>query len=125
MRARRGSGQRRVGWPSSLWIVRHGQSAGNAAADRAEAAASQVIDIAERDADVALSALGERQARALGRWFAARSPDQRPTVILSSPYLRAAQTARLVADGLPGQVAVFPDERLREKDLGSLDRLTH
>lgn len=120
-----GSDQRRVGWPSSLWIVRHGQSAGNAAADRAEAAASDVIDIAERDADVPLSPLGERQARALGRWFAALAPEQRPTMILSSPYRRALQTARLVSDGLPDGVDVFADERLREKDLGSLDGLTH
>jgi len=111
-------------WPACLWIVRHGQSAGNAAADRAEATASDVIDIAERDADVPLSALGERQARALGRWFATQPPEQRPTVILSSPYRRAMQTARFVAEALPHQLAVFPDERLREKDLGSLDRLT-
>ena len=125
MRATRGNGQRRVGWPSALWIVRHGQSAGNAAAARAEAAASEIIDIAERDADVPLSSLGERQARALGRWFAARPAEQQPTIILGSPYLRAQQTARLVADALPRKVSVFADERLREKDLGSLDRLTH
>ena len=132
MRATRGTRQRREGrhppssslWPAALWIVRHGQSAGNAAADRAEAAASAVIDIAERDADVPLSSLGERQARALGRWFAAQPPEQRPTVILSSPYLRALQTARFVAQALPQEVTVVADERLREKDLGSLDRLT-
>jgi len=113
-----------VGWPSVVWISRHGQSAGNAAAARAEAAASPVIDIAERDADVALSPLGERQGAALGDWLAERPADQRPTLILSSPYQRALQTARLVAARLAGQVPVVADERLREKDLGSLDRLT-
>ena len=112
-------------WPDTLWIVRHGQSAGNTAAARAEAAARDVIDVAERDADVPLSALGERQAGALARWFANLPPQQRPTTILSSPYLRALQTARIVAERLPDGVAIFADERLREKDLGSLDRLTH
>ena len=35
-------------WPQSLWIVRHGQSAGNVARDAAYAAHLSVIDIAER-----------------------------------------------------------------------------
>jgi broad specificity phosphatase PhoE len=119
-------GQRRVGWPPVLWIVRHGQSAGNAAAERANAAASAVIELEERDADVPLSPLGERQSHALARWFGALSAEQRPTMILSSPYRRAMQTARIVAEGLApgGALPVFADERLREKDLGTLDRLT-
>ena len=126
MRATSGNAQRRVGWPSALWIVRHGQSAGNAASDQAEAAASDVIDIAERDADVPLSPLGERQARALGRWFTTLPPDQRPSLILSSPYRRAMQTAHLVVQAMgKTEGDVFADERLRERDLGSLDRLTH
>jgi len=124
MPATSGTGRRRVSWPSTFWIVRHGQSAGNAAADQANAAASASIDIAERDADVPLSALGERQAAALGRWFAAMPATERPTLILSSPYVRAVQTARIVAGGLKGDVPVVADERLREKDLGTLDRLT-
>ena len=56
-------------WPDRLWLVRHGESAGNVARDAAEAAGHPVIDIPTRDADVPLSALGERQARALGDWF--------------------------------------------------------
>ena len=32
-------------WPRTLWIVRHGQSAGNVARDAAEAAGLAVIDI--------------------------------------------------------------------------------
>ena len=48
--------------------------------------------------DLALTAAGEEQARALGRWFAQMPPDEQPTVILCSPYLRARETARIVAD---------------------------
>ena len=62
-------------WPSRLWIVRHGQSAGNVARDLADAAGHTMIDIALRDVDVPLSELGERQARALGRWFASLPED--------------------------------------------------
>ena len=36
-------------WPQTLWIARHGQSAGNVARDAAEAAGLRTIDIATRD----------------------------------------------------------------------------
>lgn len=59
-------------WPQQIWIVRHGQSAGYVA----------------RDADAALSALGD--------CFATLPPEQQPTVVLYSPYVRAQQTAQAV-----------------------------
>jgi len=113
-------------WPEHLWIVRHGQSAGNVARDAAHAAGLDVIDIAERDVDVPLSPLGEQQATALGRWFAAMPAGQRPTVVLTSPYLRARQTTAHIADagGLHPDACTEIDERLREKEFGILDRLT-
>ncbi|NHZ78667.1 histidine phosphatase family protein [Massilia sp. CCM 8695] len=113
-------------WPQQIWLVRHGQSAGNVARDAAEAAAGLHIDIAERDVDVPLSALGAEQARALATWFAAMAEDQRPNVVLHSPYVRAAETARIIMEQLgPGSLmAVHVDERLREKEFGILDRLT-
>src|SRR5688500_13799753 len=80
-------------WPTHLWIVRHGQSAGNVARDAADAAGLPMIDIAERDVDVPLSELGERQSAALGAWFAAMPEDRRPTTVLTSTYRRARQTA--------------------------------
>ncbi len=112
--------------PRTLWIVRHGQSAGNVARDAAEASGAHVIDIASRDIDTPLSALGERQARALGRWFAELPPERRPDAVLCSPYLRARETTRLLLDELPPGTAprVRVDERLREKEFGILDRLT-
>jgi broad specificity phosphatase PhoE len=113
-------------WPQEIWLVRHGQSAGNVARDAAEAAAGLRIDIAERDVDVPLSELGVRQSQALGAWFAALPADAQPSVVLHSPYVRAAQTADLLMHRLDREemVAVHADERLREKEFGILDRLT-
>src|SRR3569832_2170468 len=82
-------------WPQTLWVVRHGQSAGNVARDAAEAAGLPTIDIAERDIDVPLSDLGRLQAHALGLWFGTLPRDARPEVLLCSPYVRARQTAKL------------------------------
>ncbi len=114
-------------WPQWLWIVRHGQSAGNVARDRAEAAGHHLIDIAARDMDVPLSPLGEEQADAVGRWFASLPPEQQPRVVLCSPYVRAQATAErvLAAAGIArDEVTWLCDERLREKEFGILDRLT-
>ncbi|MET0319568.1 MAG: histidine phosphatase family protein [Duganella sp.] len=113
-------------WPTRIWLVRHGQSAGNVARDAAEAARLHLIDIAERDMDVPLSELGERQAQAMSHWFRSLGPDGQPTVVLYSPYVRARQTAQAVIDkvGRDNLVAAVMDERLREKEFGILDRLT-
>jgi broad specificity phosphatase PhoE len=113
-------------WPDTLWIVRHGQSAGNVARDAAEAAREHLIDIEWRDVDTPLSVLGEQQADALGRWFAAMSAPDRPSVVLCSPYVRARQTAGRIAAALgdDAEVTLQHDERLREKEFGVLDRLT-
>ena len=114
-------------WPQHIWLVRHGQSAGNVARDAAEAAAGLLIDIAERDVDVPLSTLGVEQAHALAAWFTAMPEHERPTVVLHSPYVRAAETARIVIQHLGNTehiMAVQVDERLREKEFGILDRLT-
>ena len=114
-------------WPSKLWIVRHGESAGNVAREAAHAQGAALIDIQARDVDVPLSPLGEKQAAALGWWFASLPPEARPDVVLASPYLRARATADAVCDagGLtPAGSKSVVDERLREKEFGILDRLT-
>ncbi|MFN3459230.1 MAG: phosphoglycerate mutase family protein, partial [Novosphingobium sp.] len=80
-------------WPEVLWLIRHGQSAGNVARDAADAAGDLRIALDHRDVDVPLSPLGQRQARALGHWFAQGEEGERPEVILASPYVRAVQTA--------------------------------
>src|SRR6476659_1767900 len=117
----------RQNWPQRLWLVRHGQSQGNVARDAADQAGAHEIDIEIRDVDVPLSALGEEQARAAGRWFAALPRNERPEIILSSPYVRAKQTAALICeqgalDGGPARTII--DERLREREFGIFDRLT-
>lgn len=115
-------------WPSGLLLVRHGESAGNVARDVAESAGLPIIDLATRDMDVPLSPLGERQAAALGRWIGALAEDQQPTIVYSSPYVRARETANLAleAGGLrrEHEIDLVIDERLREREFGILDRLT-
>ncbi|MEA5360167.1 histidine phosphatase family protein [Amycolatopsis sp., V23-08] len=98
-------------------LLRHGESTGNVAREAAETAGVEVIDLAERDADVPLTALGRDQAEAAGALFAGRPPD----VVVTSTYRRSWDTARLAA---PAGVAIVPDERLRDRELGVLDLLT-
>jgi ribonuclease H / adenosylcobalamin/alpha-ribazole phosphatase len=111
-------------WPSVLWLVRHGQSAGNVARDLAHESGAIRIDLRERDVDVPLSDLGRQQAASLGKWVAAQ-PEQ-PDVVLSSPYVRARQTAEIFksAGGCAPDEPICADERLREKEFGILDGLT-
>lgn len=113
-------------WPARLWLVRHGQSAGNVARDLAHDAGEHRIAIDIRDVDVPLSPLGEQQAEALGHWFADDKGNGRPDVILASPYLRARETARIFRDagGADADEPICADERLREKEFGILDGLT-
>src|SRR3954449_3940174 len=111
-------------WPEALLLVRHGESAGNVARDDAEARGLATIDIAERDMDVPLSATGCEQAAAAGSWLASAASHQ-PTIVVSSPYARTRETARVSLDesGLT-DVELVVDERLREREFGALDRLT-
>jgi broad specificity phosphatase PhoE len=111
-----------VAQPSELRLIRHAESAGNVARAAALAAGAPVIDIALRDCDVPLSALGERQAVALGRWWARNL--QPVDAIFCSPYVRAQETTSIALDAAGWKVPVVIDERLREKEFGLLDRLT-
>jgi len=117
----------RQNWPERLWLVRHGQSQGNIARDAADEAGSEVIEIDVRDVDVPLSQLGFEQAQAAGHWFASLPLDQRPEIILSSPYVRARQTAEVICKAgalADGPARTIVDERLREREFGIFDRLT-
>jgi ribonuclease H / adenosylcobalamin/alpha-ribazole phosphatase len=111
-------------WPSVLWLVRHGQSAGNVARDLATAQGHHRIPLTIRDVDVPLSDLGREQAASLGKWFARRG--ELPDVVLASPYLRARQTAEVFRahGGCEPDEPICLDERLREKEFGILDGLT-
>jgi len=109
----------------TLWLLRHGQSLGNVANDAARVEPVDRLDIADRDMDVPLSDLGVEQAIALGAWLRDQPDDERPDVVVSSPYARARHTARHVAERAGLDVAIILDERLREREFGILDLLTH
>src|SRR3982751_3182270 len=107
--------------PSTLWLVRHGASVANQIRTEALGRDVHEVDLTHRDVDVPLSARGERQASALGRWFAGLPESERPSVVIASPYLRAVSTAeRIVAAGGVSARAgeLLFDERVREKELG-------
>jgi broad specificity phosphatase PhoE len=110
--------------PAELLLVRHAESLGNVAREQSEASDSETIAIDIRDADVALSPLGRGQAVAFGRWLAELAPARQPSRAWSSSYVRARETAdiALVEAGFSCPLQV--DERLRDRELGVLDRLT-
>jgi probable phosphoglycerate mutase len=119
-----------------LLLVRHGESTANVAATAAEAAGSETIDVAERDADVPLSDKGLEQARALGAWVGdlgltadadtagTGTGTGTRTAFWCSPYLRARQTIGTALDEAGVDATVRVDERLRDRELGVLDLLT-
>jgi probable phosphoglycerate mutase len=105
----------------NLWIgvVRHGESTANVAARSAEHDRLDLIDVDEREADVPLSDLGRQQAESLGRRMQSLTADELPDLVVTSPFLRARQTAEIALGDLDVRVRV--DERLRDRDLGVLD----
>ena len=60
----------------------------------------------------------------MGRYVATLPADEQPTVVLSSPYERAAATAAHALSAMDGRLRVRHDERLRERELGIFDGLT-
>src|SRR6478735_7641908 len=102
--------------PESITLVRHGESLGNLADLAAHESHAERLDLDDRDADVPLSPTGREQAEAVGRWLREADEEWRPSVVLASPYRRAAETAELAASGLDLRIEL--DERLRERDLG-------
>lgn len=111
-----------MGSLEELWLVRHGESVGNLAATGAEVAGAEVIELADRDADVPLSATGIAQARALAAPLLAAT--ETPQIAWLSPYVRAQQTFALSVENGPVIDRVLTDERLRDRELGILDLLT-
>ncbi len=109
--------------PKSLWLVRHGESTANVARHKAEAERLPTIDFPETEREVTLSLDGEKQARHIGNWFARQR--EKPTVVFSSPYVRARETARIVLETARfDNLKIQCDARLRERELGIFDRLT-
>jgi len=109
--------------PTELTLIRHGESTGNVARAAAMAADAAIIEIAGTDLDVGLTPLGEEQSLVLGRWFAREGigADR----LIASPYRRTIQTAERIEAGSGWTVEIELDERIREKEFGLLNRLTH
>lgn len=107
-----------------LFLVRHGQSLGNVAAEAAQRDALERIDVPARDPDVELSDLGREQAAAVGAYLAGLAPDERPQVVWSSPFVRARTTAEIALDKAGLDLDFRIDERLRDRDMGITDALT-
>jgi probable phosphoglycerate mutase len=110
---------------AELILIRHGQSTANVLFPRAAAAGLQESGLTSRDTDVELTDLGVEQARAIGRWLAALPPDDRPQVVITSPYLRAGETWRIAAQesGLDLPAPTI-DDRLVDRLLGDLEMMT-
>ncbi|MFI0348844.1 histidine phosphatase family protein [Actinomadura sp. 9N407] len=107
-----------------LNLVRHGESTGNLAYQAVWDTDAEESGITERDADIALTPTGRAQAEALGRWLAALPENERPTRVLTSPYIRTVDTARIALAQAPVDVEVRVDERLRDREQGILEGLT-
>lgn len=109
--------------PNKLWLVRHGQSTANLARHRSEKEKLLTIDFPEREMDVPLSKQGELESESIGKWFQTQS--ETPTIIISSPYLRATETTRIILESANfDNRKIILDERIRERELGIFDRLT-
>lgn len=104
-------------WPRRLIIVRHGQSEHNVALDLKETREREVMR-SIRDMDIALTEEGRCQARETGAALAEYRFDK----AFVSPYRRTRQTAEeLLAYQ---HITPYYDERIREKEFGSLHGLT-
>ncbi|WP_368499056.1 histidine phosphatase family protein [Herbiconiux sp. A18JL235] len=109
---------------TEIWLVRHGESEANPIATAAQRSGAETIDVEWRDADVPLSPTGEEQAAAFGTWLAEQARPGVPATVWSSPYLRARQTADIALAAAGLDLHPLVDERLRDRELGVLDRLT-
>lgn len=90
-------------------IMRHGQSTADVEKPKRF----------EGSVDNPLTKKGKEQARLAGLWIAEHCPPQR---IISSPLIRAEETARVIAEKIDVDIEI--DERLQERKNGILGGLT-
>jgi broad specificity phosphatase PhoE len=107
-----------------LGVARHGQSDGNVAAERAEADGAETVDLPAGGADVRLTPTGRAQAAAIGRWMASLPAARRPQLVVTSPHPRARQTAELAVAAAGTLAPPRVDDRLRDREQGTLALLT-
>jgi broad specificity phosphatase PhoE len=98
-----------MGNPARLVLVRHGETVGHSS-----------IRYYGRT-DVALSDLGRRQMRAVREWLAMREGAVRFARVFTSPLVRAAEAARIIAGR---DAAAIELEEFVEVDFGLFEGLT-
>ncbi|WP_436521730.1 histidine phosphatase family protein [Actinoplanes sp. HUAS TT8] len=114
-----------MGVVAELILIRHGQSLANVLFPEADAQGRLEVALSGRDAEVPLTGIGQEQARAVGRWLASLPVEQRPEVVVTSPYLRARETWRIAAEASgSGTPVPETDDRLVDRLLGELEMLT-
>lgn len=72
--------------------------------------------------DIPLTSLGKSQSTECGRFFADMNINPETTLIISSPYKRATQTAEQITKEIPAQLVIEP--LLVEQDFGMFTGLT-
>ncbi len=98
-------GENVAGFGGDIWLVRHGESHANKSGEL----------VGRRD--IELTETGRHQAKAAAKFLSGRV--DRPAIVVSSPLVRASETARLIGEGLDADVEL--DERLIELDYGDLE----
>lgn len=108
-------------WMDHLVLVRHGESQRNVGKDQALARGEFEYGGGVRDMDVTLTALGQKQCEATGRYLGEKFRFGR---IFVSPYMRTVQTAEIIMKHVKGSPRLIIEDRIREKEFGILDGLT-
>ena len=114
---------RSLKWPKRLVIVRHGQSELNVAKDLLDEGLPETLTLlaGKRDVDVDLTQTGIWQAEQTGVFLANKEPFD---ICFSSPYRRAIRTAHIITSQFGYKIQLFKDNRIREKEFGTLHGLT-
>jgi len=110
-------------WPSSLVLVRHGETSLNLIKERLKKKPTKdlIIKTPCRDMDLPLTKKGIKQAKSAGRLL---KKYPKFDVIITSPYTRTKQTADEIIKELGYKPKIYFEERTREKDFGVFDRYT-
>ncbi|MFD4990027.1 histidine phosphatase family protein [Streptomyces sp. NPDC058374] len=105
---------------ASVTVVRHGESTANVHHARALETGDTGMPPESRTEETPLTAKGERQAAAFGRWLA--GVEDGPELVVCSPYLRARRTWEIAAGvyGERGRAVppVVVEERVRDRETG-------
>lgn len=99
---------------AGVWVLRHGESTANVEGLICSAPGERAL------VEVGLTARGREQARAAARSARTENGLGPDTVVVSSDYARALQTAQEFATGI-GAAAPRIDQRLRERFFGIHD----